>query len=251
MVIYRLPEMMKREWHAQCAEFRGEPVPVTTRLTLSSPPSSCSCGHLITPLENIPVLSYLFLRGKCSGCGMKISLQYPAIELATALLSLLVAWHYGLTTQGLLAIVFGWVAIALSGIDIKEQLLPDDIVLPLMWVGLAININSVFIPLSEAVIGAMAGYLSLWSIYWAFLILTKKEGMGYGDFKLLAAIGAWIGFKLLPLVLVLSGVVAAVVGIALILLGRKDIGSKLPFGPYLCGGGLIAMMYGQSILATF
>ena len=223
VVIHRLPKMMEQDWQAQCAELRGESPPDQGEaLSLAKPRSRCpNCGHQITALENIPLVSYLLiLKGKCSGCGTRISPRYPITELLTGLLSAFAAWHFGPTIQTVGALALLWALIALSAIDLDTQLLPDSITLPLLWLGLAFNLWTTFADLPTAVIGAMAGYLSLWSVFWLFKLATGKEGMGYGDFKLLAALGAWLGWQMLPAIILLSSVVGAVVGIALIVAAR-------------------------------
>ncbi len=211
VVIHRLPIMLEREWRAQCAELNEQPVDTGTRYNLLVPRSACPhCGHAITALENIPVISYLFLRGKCAGCGAAISPRYPIVESLSGILSAYAAWHFGFGLAGIAAIAFVWAMIALTFIDFDTQLLPDDITLPLLWLGLLLNLNGAFTSLQNAVIGAAVGYLTLWGVYWAFKLTTGKEGMGFGDFKLLAAVGAWLGWTLLPLVILLSSVVGAV-----------------------------------------
>ena len=240
--------MMESEWHAQCADLRGETVSTAEALTLSTPRSRCpSCSHQITALENIPLFSYLFLQGKCSACGVKISIRYPVIELITGLLSAFVAWHFGPTIQTAGALLLLWSLIALAAIDFDTQLLPDSITLPLLWLGLLFNISGTFIDLSSAVIGAMAGYLSLWSIFWLFKIATGKEGMGYGDFKLLAALGAWLGWTMLPTIILLSSLLGAIVGISLIVFARHGRNIPIPFGPYLAAAGIIALFWGPQL----
>lgn len=252
VVIHRLPIMLEREWHAQCADLNEQPADTGTRYNLLVPRSACPyCGHAITALENIPVISYLFLRGKCAGCGAAISPRYPIVESASGILSAYAAWHFGFGLVGLAAIAFVWAMIALTFIDFDTQLLPDDITLPLLWLGLLLNLNGAFTSLQNAVIGAAVGYLTLWSVYWAFKLTTGKEGMGFGDFKLLAAIGAWLGWTLLPLVILLSSVVGAVIGIALIVFARHGRNIPIPFGPYLAGGGLIALFWGQTLTQNY
>ncbi len=252
VVIHRLPKMMEQEWHANCLELQGQPVADTPKYTLVTPRSSCPhCGHRITALENIPLLSYLALRGRCRGCQAKISLRYPLVELLTGGLSLLVAQQYGYSHLTLFALVFVFALVALTFIDFDTQLLPDDITLPLLWLGLLMNLKYGFTDLSSAVIGAMAGYLILWSIYWLFKLVTGKEGMGYGDFKLLAAIGAWFGWQLLPAVILLSSVVGSVIGIGLIVVQGKHRQTAIPFGPFLALGGIAALFYGQTLAAYY
>jgi leader peptidase (prepilin peptidase)/N-methyltransferase len=262
VVIHRLPRMMERDWRAQCAELAmgtGEPQggsPVSPpapkeaqgRYNLLVPRSACpSCGHQITALENIPLASWVALRGKCSACGARITARYPAVELLAGAIAAYAAWRYGMSPAALGAMGFGWALLALTVIDLDTQLLPDDITLPLLWAGLLLNLGSTFAPLASAVIGAVAGYLALWSVYWAFKLATGKEGMGYGDFKLLAAIGAWLGWQKLPMVILFSSVVGAVVGIGLMVFARHGREKPIPFGPYLAAAGLIAMLWGDVI----
>jgi leader peptidase (prepilin peptidase)/N-methyltransferase len=248
VVIHRLPRMMEMEWKAQCAELSsGEPAPAGPAYNLVVPRSHCP--HCNTPLrvrDNVPLLSWILLKGRCGHCGAPISARYPAVEALTAVLSALVAWRFGFTPATLLALAFTWTLVALTFIDADTTLLPDDLTLPLLWLGLGANVVGTFVPLQDAVVGAMAGYLALWSIYWLFKLATGKEGMGYGDFKLLAALGAWMGWKaLLPIVL-LSSVVGAVVGIVLIILARRGREIPIPFGPYLAAAGFIVMIGGES-----
>jgi leader peptidase (prepilin peptidase)/N-methyltransferase len=218
------------------------------RYNLVVPRSACpKCQHKITALENIPVLSWLWLRGRCAGCKTPISARYPIVEAITGLLSGYVAWRFGFTLAMLGALIFCWALIAGTFIDFDTQLLPDDITLPLLWLGLLFNLGSTFTPLPSAVIGTIAGYLSLWSVYWVFKYATGKEGMGYGDFKLLAAIGAWLGWKMLPAVILLSSLVGAVVGILLIWLAKHGRHVPIPFGPYLAAAGIIALFWGDAI----
>ncbi len=252
VVIHRLPRMMEREWQAQAAELRGEEPAPAERFNLATPRSRCPhCGHLISALENIPVVSYLLLRGRCRHCGADISRRYPIVELLTALLSGYAAWHFGYGWGALGALLFIWTLVALTFIDLDTQLLPDNLTLPLVWLGLAFNLGGTFTELSSAVIGAMAGYLSLWSIYWLFKLTTGKEGMGYGDFKLLAAIGAWLGWELLPLTILFSSLVGAVVGISLIVFARHGRNIPIPFGPYLAAAGVLALFWGESLTKMY
>ncbi len=250
VVAHRLPRMMEREWQDQCRELAGEEPPEGREpYNLVVPRSRCPhCRHLITALENIPVLSYLWLRGRCAHCGAAISPRYPVVELGTALLSLAVVWQFGPTPAAAAGLVLTWALVAASAIDIDTMLLPDSITLPLLWLGLALNLGGMFAPLEDAVVGAMAGYLSLWSVYHAFRLLTGKEGMGYGDFKLLAALGAWLGWQVLPLVIVAAAAVGAVVGIALILFRSHGRETPIPFGPYLAAAGWIALVWGEPII---
>ncbi len=251
VVIHRLPIMMEREWQNNALEMQGKEVPIIEKYTLVTPRSACpKCQHPISALENIPVISYLFLRGKCKGCKTPISLRYPMVEVLTGILIGLVSWKFGYTSMTLAAWAFAFALITLTLIDYDTQLLPDDITLPLLWLGLAFNIGGGFTDLKSAVVGAIFGYLILWCVYWLFKIITGKEGMGYGDFKLLAAIGAWFGWQLLPVVILLSSVVGAVIGIALIVFGGKNRQSAIPFGPFLALGGIAALFFGQE-LASF
>jgi leader peptidase (prepilin peptidase) / N-methyltransferase len=252
VVIHRLPKMMEQDWQAQCAELRGETPSTATALTLARPRSRCpSCGHQITALENIPLVSYLILRGKCSNCATAISPRYPIIEAVTALLSAYAAWHFGPTWQTVGALLLIWALTALTMIDFDTQLLPDSITLPLLWFGLAFNLVGTYVDLYSAVIGAMAGYLILWSVFWLFKLVTGKEGMGYGDFKLLAALGAWLGWQMLPAIVLLSSVVGAGIGIALIVAARQGRNTPIPFGPYLAIAGLIALFWGPQLTRSY
>ncbi len=243
---------MERDWHAQAAELRGEEPPASERFNLATPRSRCPhCGHQITLLENIPLVSYLVLRGRCGHCGAGISKRYPTVEATSALLSAYAAWHFGFGAAALGALLFVWAMVALTFIDLDTQLLPDDITLPLLWLGLAFNLGATYAELPAAVIGAMAGYLALWSVFWVFKLATGKEGMGYGDFKLLAAIGAWLGWQMLPLTILLSSLVGAVVGIALIVFARHGRNVPIPFGPYLAAAGLIALFSGERLTERY
>jgi leader peptidase (prepilin peptidase)/N-methyltransferase len=256
VVIHRLPKMMEADWHAQCAELRGESLPDSPHYSLWLPRSACpKCGHQITALENIPIVSWLWLRGRCSACSAPISARYPLVELLTALLSAAVAWKWGVSVQTGGALLLVWALVVLAFIDLDTTLLPDSLTLPLLWLGLLFNLGGHFASLPDAVIGAMAGYLMLWSVYWLFKLATGKEGMGFGDFKLLAAIGAWLGWQMLPVTLLLSSVVGALIGVAMIVFVKHDRRVPIPFGPYLAGGGLVALFFGtdltQAYLAQF
>lgn len=252
VVIHRLPKMMEQEWRRNCAELHGQEAQAQARYTLVTPRSSCpTCGHPIRAWENIPVASYLLLGGKCSACKMRISPRYPLVEAMTGILTGLIAWRFGFGNTALAAMVFTFCLVALTFIDFDTHLLPDDITLPLLWGGLLWNISGGFTDLSSAVIGAVAGYLALWSIYWLFKLVTGKEGMGYGDFKLLAAIGAWLGWQQLPLVILLSSVVGAVIGIGLIVAARRGRNVPIPFGPYLVIAALIALVWGEAIVQHY
>jgi len=250
VVIHRVPVMMQREVDSVCACERDEPEPHPDRYNLVVPRSACPhCGHQITALENIPIISWLVLRGKCSSCKAPISARYPAIEALTALLSAALVWHFGSGWAGMASVVFGWLLIAMTFIDIDTQLLPDDLTYPLLWLGLLVNVKGLFVPLQDAVLGAAAGYMALWTVYWIFKLVRGKEGMGYGDFKLLAALGAWMGWQMLPAIILLSSVVGALVGIGTIVASRMGFDHKIPFGPYLAGAGLAALFFGQQITA--
>ncbi|MHB1100068.1 MAG: prepilin peptidase [Burkholderiales bacterium] len=252
VVICRLPKIMKNDWKDQCAELEGKTPEKRPVFNLVFPRSRCdSCGHAIGSVENIPVLSYLFLKGRCRHCGSRIAPRTALVEAATGIMSGFAAWHFGFGMAALGALIVIWSMVALTFIDIDTQLLPDSITLPLLWAGLLFNLEGGFTSLSSAVLGAAFGYLSLWSIYWLFKIATKKEGMGYGDFKLLAAIGAWLGAAQLPLVILLSSVVGAISGIAMIVLAKQGRSTPIPFGPYLAGGGLIALFWGREIARLY
>lgn len=253
VVIHRLPKMMEREWHEQCSAMtNGEAPSPETPYNLVVPRSACpSCGHLIGAWENIPLLSWLALRGRCAHCRVSISPRYPIVEALTGLLSGFIAWHFGFGPAALAALLFTWALIALTFIDFDTQLLPDSVTQPLLWIGLLFNLNGLFTRLDSALVGAVAGYLVLWSVYWLFKLIAKKEGMGYGDFKLLAAIGAWLGWQMLPLVILLSSLVGAAVGISMILFAGHGRQVPIPFGPYLAGGGLIALLWGRQITQAY
>jgi leader peptidase (prepilin peptidase)/N-methyltransferase len=248
VVIHRLPRIMERQWRAECAELAGATPPADERYNLVVPGSKCpACGHGITALENIPVVSYCLLRGRCSACGARISARYPLIEALAGMLAAYAAWRFGFSAAAFGAMLFSWAMIALMFIDLDTYYLPDSITLPLLWTGLLINLNGVFTDVGSAVAGAAAGYLSLWAVFWLYKLATGKDGMGYGDFKLLAAIGAWLGWKMLPLVILLSSFVGAAVGLALIALMRREHGKPIPFGPYLAVAALVALYHGESI----
>jgi leader peptidase (prepilin peptidase)/N-methyltransferase len=269
VVIHRLPLMMEAQWkaeaeaadlfpasspdaHPQDAHSRAADHPAAAPFNLVVPRSRCPhCGHQITALENIPVLSWLWLRGRCSACKAPISVRYPLIELLAGLLACASIWQFGLTLPGAGAVELCLALITLTFIDIDTQLLPDDITLPLLWAGLLLNLIGGFIPLRDAVIGAMAGYLLLWSIYWLFKLLTGKEGMGYGDFKLLAALGAWFGWQAIPATILLASVVGAVVGIGLMVFARHGRDVPIPFGPYLAGAGVLTLFFSRPLMALY
>jgi leader peptidase (prepilin peptidase)/N-methyltransferase len=253
VVIYRLPLMMESRWRRDCCELLEAPQEQDeTPLNLATPNSHCPhCKAAIKPWQNIPVLSYMLLGGKCSNCAVKISPRYPLLELVTGLMTMALAWHFDLSLALLGAALLTWSLISLTMIDVDHQLLPDDITLPLLWLGLLLNLNGAYVSLPEAVIGAMAGYLSLWSVYWVFKLLTGKEGMGYGDFKLLAALGAWLGWQALPMIILLSSLVGAVCGITLMALKGRGKEVPIPFGPYLAMAGWIALLWGDAIMARY
>ncbi len=252
VVIYRLPLQMQNAWRSDALDFLGHsPEPAET-VNLWTPASRCpSCKSPIKPWQNIPVFSYLLLRGRCPHCGEPISIQYPIVELLSGVICAGVIYYFGLNAAALLIIVFSWILIALTGIDLEHQLLPDSLTIPLMWLGLLVNISGVFTDLTSAVIGAAAGYLALWSIYWLFKLVTGKEGMGHGDFKLLAALGAWVGWQQLPLIIVMSSLVGAILGTVILLAQRKGRGNPIAFGPYLAIAGWIALLAGDRISAAY
>ena len=252
VLIHRLPTMMERDWQSQCAELKGEELPTYEPLSLARPRSRCpNCGHAISALENIPVLSWLLLRGRCSACKSRISVRYPIVEVLSGLLTAFAAARFGFGWSATGAIFIIWCLIALTFVDFDTQLLPDSITLPLIWAGLLFNVSAVFTDLQSSVLGAMAGYLSLWLVYWAFKLVTGKEGMGYGDFKLLSALGAWLGWQMLPLIILLSSLVGAVVGILLIVLARRGRNVPIPFGPYLAAAGLLALFWGKELTQSY
>lgn len=257
VVIYRLPIMLKRGWKSECQIFlaeEGELPPQDKKhgtaavFNLNTPRSRCPhCGHAIAAWENIPVISYLILGGRCSGCKTGISLRYPAIELFSAMVTLTCAWHFGVSINAAFAILLSWVLVALAFIDLDEQYLPDSITQPLLWLGLLLNTWNLFTDLESAVIGAAAGYLALWSVYILFKKFTGKEGMGFGDFKLLAMLGAWLGWQMLPAIILLSSIVGAVIGILLIAVKRHQRDVPIPFGPFLAAAGWITLLWGHNL----
>jgi leader peptidase (prepilin peptidase)/N-methyltransferase len=248
VVIHRLPRMLERQWRAECAELAGAGTEKTEPYNLVLPRSSCpACGHAITALENIPVASYLALRGRCSACRARISPRYPVVEALTGLLSGYAAWRFGFSAAAAGALLFSWAMVALAFIDLDTFYLPDSITLLLLWAGLLFNVFGVFTDLHSAVIGAAAGYVTLWSVFWLYKLVTGKEGMGYGDFKLLAAIGAWLGWKVLPMVILLSSFVGALIGILLIAFARHQRSMPIPFGPYLAVAAIVALFHGAAI----
>ncbi|WP_297189017.1 A24 family peptidase [uncultured Porticoccus sp.] len=255
VVIYRLPRQLAASWRRDSQEFleiEPDSEAVPEPLNVVFPASHCpQCGAPIKAIHNIPLLSYLLLRGRCAHCRSAISLQYPLVELVSGLLTLVVVYQFGLTATTALALLFSWSLLALTGIDFNEQLLPDGITLPLLWLGLLVNVNGLFTSLDSAVIGAAAGYLSLWSVFWLFKLVTGKEGMGHGDFKLLAALGAWLGWQQLLLIVLLSSLVGAVVGLLMIILLGRDRQIPIPFGPYLAAAGWIALLWGETLTSSY
>ena len=254
VVIYRLPVIMDRAWTRECQEHSGESASTDKqeRFNLLAPASRCpQCNHHITAAENIPVISYLFLKGRCSDCGTAISMRYPAVEMVTAILSVITALHFGYSVQTLAALGFTWALIPLFLIDFDHQILPDSITLPLLWGGLLLSLFSLFTDSQSSIIGAAAGYLSLWTIFNTFKLLTGKEGMGYGDFKLLGAIGAWTGWQVLPVVILFSSAVGAAIGITLILFKGRDHSQPMPFGPFLAAAGWVTLLWGNDIIRLY
>ncbi len=254
VVIHRLPKMMDAEWRSQCAEVLEGVVPPQRQkaYNLVVPRSQCpGCGHQITALENVPVFSYLALRGRCSECGWRIPLRYPAVELLTGLLSVIVVWRFGLSAQAGGALLLTWALVALSFIDFDTQFLPDSITLPFLWLGLAFNVAGTYTTTQASVVGAITGYLALWSVYHLFRLLTGKEGMGYGDFKLLALFGAWLGWSAVPLIVLLSSFVGAIIGVGMIALRGHDRNIPIPFGPYLAMAGWIALVWGNQLIDAY
>lgn len=261
VVIIRIPMMMERQWQAHCQEIKrenvsGDVVDVKEKTdksyNIATPRSHCQhCGYSLKIWENIPLISFIFLRGKCAACGGAISLRYPFVELLTTIMTVFVVWHFGLSMQMVAALLLTWVLIALSLIDYDTQLLPDSMTLPLVWLGLLVNISATFTVLSSAVLGAVIGYLSLWSIYYIFKYFTGKEGLGFGDFKLLAALGAWFGWQQLAIIIFLSSFAGAIIGILLILLGKQTASKPIPFGPYLALAGWVSMIWGENIVEFY
>lgn len=258
VVIHRLPIMMERDWRAQCEELARAPATAIPegRFDLVAPRSRCpACGAPITASQNIPIVSYLLLRGRCAHCAARISLRYPVVELLTAVLAGIAAWRFGFGWETAAALLLTFALVAISAIDLDHQIIPDSVSLPLVWIGLALSLwhplpgaDVLFVAPRDAIVGALAGYLTLWSVYHLFRLLTGKEGMGYGDFKLLAALGAWLGWQMLPLIILLSALVGALVGIALIAFRRHDRNVPIPFGPYLAAAGWVALVWGERIV---
>ena len=257
VVIFRLPKRMEQDLKDACEELAGKDVDYRPNkwfglAWLIHPPSSCmSCGHRIRAWENIPVISWLLQKGRCTACGTRLSIQYPVVELLSAVLSLAVVWHFGFTWQALAALLLTWALLAMSVIDIRLQILPDVLILPLVWLGLLLNLQGMFTDIQSAIYGAVAGYLSLWFLFHLFLLITGKEGMGYGDFKLFALFGAWLGWQFLPQILLVSAVVGAVSGLGMILFLGRDKSIPIPFGPYLAAAGWIAMIWGEDINRSY
>ncbi len=257
VIIFRLPQRMEQELKDACAELAGKEVEYRPNrwfglAYLMYPPSSCmSCGHRIRAWENIPLISWLRQKGRCSSCGTSLSVQYPLVELLSAILSLVVVWHFGFTWQALAALLLTWALLAMSVIDIRLQILPDILILPLIWLGLLLNLQGMFADIQSAIYGAVAGYLSLWLLFHLFLLATGKEGMGYGDFKLFALFGAWLGWQFLPQILLISAVVGAISGLGMILALGRDKSIPIPFGPYLAAAGWIAMIWGEDINRSY
>ena len=252
VVIHRLPRMMEAQWRAECASLEGRDAPEPEVFNLVTPRSRCpSCGTQITALQNVPVVSWIALRGRCAACRAPISIRYPAVELAAGALAVLVGWRLGYSAALPFALAYAWALLALTFIDLDTQLLPDDITLPLLWLGLIANSFGLFSDLRSAVLGAAGGYLILWLVYWAFRILARKEGMGYGDFKLLAAIGAWVGWQVLPVAIVVAAGLGAVIGSISLWLSRKGSDTRIPFGPYLALGGIVALLWGHAAVVAW
>lgn len=262
VVIYRLPVMFKREWRQDCCTYLKENYHAKIQLetekepaepfNLVKPDSTCpNCGHQIRAWENIPIISYIFLKAKCSNCQTPISFRYPFIELLSAVLSAACAWHFGFSVAGISAIFLSWALITLAWIDYDTQYLPDQIIFPFLWLGLILNLNNTFTDINSAIIGAVAGYLALWSVHHVFKLVTKKEGMGYGDFKLLALFGAWLGWQYLPQIIILSSLVGSIIGISLIIFKNHQRQTPIPFGPYLAIAGWIALLWGNEINQSY
>lgn len=261
VVVYRLPKMMHNAWYVECLEFLADELDSTLKdssaktiepLTLSTPNSTCpNCGHKIRFYENIPVVSWLFLKGKCSQCKNAISSRYPLVEITTAMLSFVIAYQFGVSIETLFLLILTWGLVCLTLIDFDHMLLPDQIVMPLLWLGLLINVNHTFVPLSDAVIGAAVGYMSLFSVFWLFKLVTGKEGMGHGDFKLFALFGAWIGWQLLPILILMASVVGAIVGLSLMLFKNHQREQAIPFGPYLAVAGWVTLLWGEGIWSWY
>ncbi len=252
VVIHRLPRIMEAQWRAECAALEGRDAPGSEVFNLVTPRSRCpSCGTQITALQNVPVVSWIALGGRCAACRAPISIRYPAVELAAGAVAVLLGWRFGYSAALAFALAYAWALLALTFIDLDTQLLPDDITLPLLWLGLIANAFGLFTDLRSAVLGAAGGYLILWLVYWAFRILARKEGMGYGDFKLLAAIGAWTGWQVLPVTIVVAAGLGAVIGSISLWLSRKGTDTRIPFGPYLALGGIVALLWGHAAVVAW
>ncbi len=252
VVIHRLPKMMEAQWREECAALEGRELPASGTYNLFVPRSACpKCNAPITALQNIPVVSWIALRGRCARCRTPISARYPLVELLGGGFAVLVAWRFGYSAALAFGLVYAWALLALTFIDLDTQLLPDDITLPLLWLGLLANSAGVFTDLNSAVLGAAGGYLILWTVYWGFRLIARKEGMGYGDFKLLAAIGAWTGWQVLPVVIVISAGLGVVIGSILLWLARKGVDTRIPFGPYLALGGIAALIWGHDAVVAW
>ncbi len=252
VVIHRLPKMMEAQWREECAALDGGEVPPAETYNLFTPRSACpQCKAPITALQNVPVVSWLVLRGKCANCRTSISARYPLVELMGGALAILVTWRLGYSVALVFGLVYVWVMLALTFIDLDTQLLPDDLTLPLLWIGLIANAFGVFTDLRSAVLGAAGGYMILWSVYWAFRLIAKKEGMGFGDFKLLAAIGAWTGWQVLPVAIIVSAGLGAVIGSLVLWLSKKGADTRIPFGPYLALGGIVALLWGREAVTAW
>ena len=252
VVIVRLPKMMEQSWRRECSKLLAQPASTDTPISLSHPNSRClACGASIRLWQNIPVVSWFLLRGHCANCDTPISARYPLVELFTGTLTGLAAWQFGFGPEALSAFILIWILIALTGIDIDTQLLPDSMTLALLWIGLAVNLFNIWTSLPSAVIGAMLGYGSLWSVYWVFKLVTGKEGMGYGDFKLLGALGAWFGWQTVPVIILLSSFAGGLLGISILLLKRLERDTPMPFGPYLAGAGLVVLFFGEILMTEY
>jgi leader peptidase (prepilin peptidase)/N-methyltransferase len=252
VVIHRLPKMMEAEWRSECAELDGREAPPAETYNLFTPRSACpQCKAPITALQNIPVVSWLALRGKCANCKTPISARYPMVEILGGALGVLVAWRFGYSVALAFGLAYVWVMLALTFIDLDTQLLPDDLTLPLLWLGLLANVFGTYTDLRSAVLGAVGGYMVLWLVYWGFRLIAKKEGMGFGDFKLLAAIGAWTGWQVLPVVIVISAGLGAVIGSLLLWLSKQGTDTRIPFGPYLALGGIAGLLWGREAVVAW